>query len=98
MRYATPELVERIQKSPQEAASVLAPVNWFVNRWRRKLAKLRIDWRGVGVHLVSGSSGFMDIESGYLPAGDVELLLEDMIVLASGVEAVAAGKQFESPE
>ncbi len=72
--------------------------HWFVNRWHKKLAKLRIDWNGVGVHLVSGSPGFMDIEGGYLPAVDVEPLLEDMIVLASGVEAVASGKQFESPE
>ena len=98
IRYATPELAERIQKSPQEAAVVLAPIYWFVNRWEGKLWKLKIDWRDVGVHLISGSSGFMDTGSGYLPPEDLEPLLEDMIVLAAGIEAVAAGKQFEPPE
>ncbi len=98
MRYATPELVERIQKSPREAAVVLAPVYWFVNRWDKKLSKLRIDWSDAGVHLISGSSGFMDTGGGYIPAEDLEPLLEDMIVLAAGIEAVAAGKQFEPPE
>ncbi|RKZ01218.1 hypothetical protein DRQ21_11055, partial [Candidatus Fermentibacteria bacterium] len=86
------------QKSPREAAVVLAPVYLFVNRWDKKLSKLRIDWSDAGVHLIFGSSGFMDTGGGYIPAEDLEPLLEDMIVLAAGIEAVAKGKQFELPE
>ena len=40
----------------------------------------------------------MDTGGGYIPAEDLEPLLEDMIVLTAGVEALAAGKQFEPPE
>ncbi|RKZ07291.1 hypothetical protein DRQ25_11910 [Candidatus Fermentibacteria bacterium] len=96
-RYATPELAERIEKSPEEAAVVLAPVYWFLGRWQQKLGRLKIDWCDAAVHLIPGHVEVMDSGNRYLLPQDMEPLLEDMIVLASGLDAIASGREPELP-
>ncbi|MEN8208797.1 MAG: hypothetical protein ABFR50_06065, partial [Candidatus Fermentibacteria bacterium] len=96
-RYATPELAERIEKSPDEAAAVLAPVYWFLGRWEQKLGRLKIDWSNASVHLSPGHVEVMDSGNRYLLPEDMEPLLEDMIVLAAGIDAIASGRESEMP-
>ncbi|MCD4702148.1 MAG: hypothetical protein K8S24_09870 [Candidatus Aegiribacteria sp.] len=97
-RYATPELAEKIEKSVDEAMVVLAPVYWFLDRWQQKLGRLKIDWSNVAVHLIPGHVEMVDTGNKYLLAEDIEPLLEDMIVLAAGIDAIAAGKVPELPQ
>ena len=96
-RYATQELAERIEKSPDEAMIVLAPVYWFLERWQPKLGRLKIDWTEASVHLAPGHIEVMDSGNRYLLPQDMEPLLEDMILLAAGVDAIAAGREPELP-
>lgn len=96
-RYATPELAERIEKSFDEARVVLAPVYWFLDRWQPKLGRLKIGWSDASVHLSPGHIEVMDSGNRYLLPQDMEPLLEDMIVLAAGIDAIASGKEPELP-
>lgn len=96
-RYATPELAERIEKSPEEAAVVLAPVYWFLDRWQQKLGRLKIDWCDAAVHLIPGHVEVMDSGNRYLLPEDMEPLLEDMMLLAAGLDAIASGREPELP-
>ena len=96
-RYATPELAERIEKSPDEAMIVLAPVYWFLDRWQQKLGRLKIDWCDASVHLSPGHVEMMDSGNRYLLPEDIEPLLEDMILLAAGIDAIASGREPELP-
>ena len=96
-RYATTELAQRIEKSLDEAAIVLAPVYWFLDRWQQKLGRLKIDWCGASVHLSPGHVELMDSGNRYLLPEDMEPLLEDMIVLAAGIEAIVSGREPELP-
>jgi hypothetical protein len=97
IRYAKPELAERIEISMDEARAVLAPVYWFLNRWQRKLGILRIDWSSAAVHLAPGHVDVLDTGNRYLLPEDIEPLLEDMIVLANGIDAVASSREPELP-
>jgi hypothetical protein len=98
IRYATPELAERIESSTDGASAVLAPVNWFLDRWAAKLGRMKIDWSDVGVHLIPGHVEVMDSGNKYLMPEDMEPLLEDMIVLAKGIDAIASGREPELPD
>ncbi len=97
IRYATFEFAEKIEKSTEDAKIVLAPIYWFINRWEKKLGRLKIDWRSASVHLIPGHVEIMDAGGKYLLEEDLEPLLEDMIVLAAGIEAVVAGREPELP-
>jgi hypothetical protein len=98
IRYVTPALAERMDTSPEEAAKVLAPVNWFLDRWEDRLGRLKVDWSEVGVHLSPGHVEVMDSGNRYLLPGDVEPLLEDALILAKAIDAVACGREPELPE
>ncbi len=98
IRYSTPELAERIEKSADEAMVVLAPVYWFLNRWQKKLGRFKIDWSNAAVHLIPGHVEIMDSGNRYLLAEDLEPLLEDMVVLAAGIDAIASGREPELPD
>ena len=97
IRYATPELAERIEKSVDEAKVVLAPVYWFLDRWQQKLGRFKIDWCDAAVHLIPGHVEMLDSGNKYLLAEDIEPLLEDMVVLAAGIDAIASGREPELP-
>jgi len=97
IRYATPVLAERIERSVDETKAVLAPVYWFLDRWEGMLGRLKIDSSDVSVHLVPGHIEIMDSGGKYLPGEYIEPLLEDMMVLAAAIEAVATGKEPELP-
>ncbi len=98
IRYATAELAEKIEESIEDAKVVLAPVYWFMDRWQKKLGRLKIDWSNAAVHLTPGHVEIMDAGGKYLLAEDLEPLLEDMIVLAAASDAVASGREPEFPE
>ena len=97
IRYATPELAERIENSVDEARIVLAPVYWFLDRWQQKLGRFKIDWSDAAVHLAPGHGKMSGNSNKYLLAEDLEPLLEDMIVLATGIDAIASGIEPELP-
>ena len=97
IRYATPELAERIEKSADEARIVLAPVYWFLDKWQKKLGIFKIDWSDAAVHLIPGHVEVMESGNKYLLAEDLESLLEDMIILAAGIDAIASGRDPELP-
>ncbi len=97
IRYANSELADRIEKSVDEARIVLAPVYWFLDRWQKKLGRFKIGWRDAAVHLAPGHGKMTGSSNKYLLAEDLEPLLEDMIVLAAGIEAIASGREPELP-
>ncbi len=97
IRYANPELAERIEKSVDEARIVLAPVYWFLDRWQQKLGRFKIGWCDAAVHLAPGHGKMTGSSNKYLLAEDLEPLLEDMIVLAAGIEAIASGREPDLP-
>ena len=97
IRYATPELAERIEKSVDEAMLLLAPVYWFLDRWQKKLGRFKIDYSDAAVHLIPGHVELMESGNRYLLAEDLEPLLEDMIILAAGIEAISSGREPELP-
>lgn len=96
-RYVTPELAERIEKSLDEAMVVLAPIYWFLDRWQQKLGRFKIDWCDAAVHLIPGHVEVMDSGNRYLLPEDMEALLEDMIILTAGIDAIASGREPELP-
>lgn len=95
IRYARSDLAERIETSPEEARKALAPLYWFLERWGGKIGRMQLNW-SIGVHLAPGHVDFMDTGRYLLPE-DMEPLLEDMMVLAGGLEAVASGRDPELP-
>ncbi|MBN2585777.1 MAG: hypothetical protein JXA64_04465 [Candidatus Fermentibacteraceae bacterium] len=97
IRYAKPEFAARIENSNDEARSVLAPVYWFLSRWGDRLGRMKADWSTVGVHIAPGHMDVMDSGGRYLMPADLEPLLEDMMILASGLDAVASGREPELP-
>jgi hypothetical protein len=97
IRYAIPELAERIEKSVDEARLVLAPLYRFLDRWQKKLGRLKVDWSAVGVHLSPGHVDMMDSGNMYLLAEDLEPLLEDITVLAKEIDFIASGRDPELP-
>lgn len=56
-----------------------------------------MDSSDVSAHLVPGHGEIMGSGGKYLPGECIEPLLEDMIVLAAAIDAVAAGKEPEFP-
>ena len=97
IRYATAELAEKIEKSPEEARLVLAPVYWFLDRWRNKLGRFRIDYSDAAVHMTHSYSETWNNSNRYVLGEDLEPLLEDMMVLSAGIDAIAGGKDPELP-
>jgi hypothetical protein len=98
IRYATKLLAEEIEGSKEGAERVLAPLNWFLDRWSGKLGRMQVDWSEVGVHLTPGHIEVMDSGNRYLMPEDMEPLLEDMVVLAKAIDAIASGREPELPE
>ncbi|MCK5785083.1 MAG: hypothetical protein KAH54_00845 [Candidatus Sabulitectum sp.] len=98
IRYTTPELAEKIEQSVDHAKVVLAPIYWFLDRWEKKLGRLRIDWSDAAVHLIPGHMEIMDAGGKYLLAEDLEPLLEDMTTLAAAIDAVASGREPDLTE
>jgi hypothetical protein len=98
IRYATPELADRIEGSPEGARKVLAPIYWFLERWGGKLGRMKIDSSDVAVHLKPGHVEIMDSGGRYLMPGDIEPLLEDTVALARAIDAVVAGRDPELPD
>ncbi len=97
IRYARPDLADRIDTSVEEARETLAPVYWFLERWGTRLGRMKVDWSTAAVHIAPGHVDYMDTGSRYLPPEDLEPLLEDIIVLAAGMDAVASGREPELP-
>ncbi len=97
IRYANPEIAEKIEKSIDEAQLVLSPIYWFLDRWEKKLGRLKIDFSDVEVHLKPGHVEMMDSGNRYLLTEDLEPLLEDMIILSKGIDAIASGSKPELP-
>ncbi len=97
IRYATPELAERIGKSPEEARLVLAPIYWFLDRWQKKLGRFIIDYSDAAAHMSYSYINTWNDSNRYVLGDDLEPLLEDMMVLSSGVSAVATGNDPELP-
>lgn len=97
IRYARPELAERIERSREDAGVVLAPLFWFLDRWGSRLARMKVDWSSVAVHLAPGHADPMDAGGRYLLPEDLEPLLEDTMVLARALDAVASGREPELP-
>ncbi|MBN2586696.1 MAG: hypothetical protein JXA64_01270 [Candidatus Fermentibacteraceae bacterium] len=98
VRYAEPKMAERIERSPEGAGQSLAPVYRFLERWGGRLGRLIIDGSEAGVHLKPGHSEFMDSGTRFLLVDDIEPLLEDMTILAGGIDALASGRDTELPE
>ena len=97
IRYALSEFAERIEISTDEAVIVLAPIYWFLDRWESKLGRLKIDNSDVSVHLLPGHMEIIASGGKYLLAEYIEPLLEDMVVLAAAIDAIAAGKEPDLP-
>lgn len=97
IRYATPEFTAKIERSPELAETVLAPVYWFMGRWRKRIGRLEIDWSSAQVHITPGCFKSIGSDKNYLLPQDIEPLFEDMMTLAEGVDAVAKGKEPELP-
>ena len=97
IRYAKPEFVELIESSTEERDRILAPLRWFLERWGEKLGRMKIDWSTVGVHLAPGHLDIMDTGGRYILPEDLEPLLEDTVVLAAALDAVAFGREPELP-
>jgi hypothetical protein len=97
IRYARPDFAGRIEGSEEESERILAPISWFLRRWGAKLGRMSVDWSTVGVHLAPGHVDIMDTGGRYIEPEDLEPLLEDMLVLATGLDAVASGREPELP-
>ena len=91
-RYAKPGLASRIENSPDEARAILAPVFLFIERWGARLGMLKVDWSSVSVHITPGCYEVMGMGGRYVPAADLEPLLEDTMKLARGIEALSREK------
>ena len=98
IRYAVPELADRIESSKDEADEVLAPLYWYVRRWGGRLGRLKVDWSGVAVHITPGHRDLMDAGNRYVLPEDLEPLLEDTVTLASAIDAVTSGRKPALPE
>jgi LSD1 subclass zinc finger protein len=98
IRYAAPKIADRIERSPEDAAQVLAPVYWFLGRWGGRLGRLIIDGSETGAHLKPGHVEILDSGNRFLPVDDIEPLLDDLIILAGGIDAVASGRDPELPD
>ncbi len=92
IRYATPAIVQRIE---QGNLTDLAPLFWFIERWGSRLARMDVD-TDVELHLLPGGAE-RENHTKYLAAEDMEPLLNDTLVLAKALEAVALGKQPQLP-
>ena len=88
IRYARPDLAEKIESSPEEAERILAPVNRFREKWRGSLGRFKLDWSGVAVNLVSGQGGFLGSEGSCVPARDLEPLFKDVLKLAEELDEI----------
>ncbi|OPL18372.1 MAG: hypothetical protein AVO35_05875 [Candidatus Aegiribacteria sp. MLS_C] len=97
IRYARPELAERIGSSREDAGRVLAPIFRFLEKWGGRLGRMKVDWSSAEVHLSPGHADPMDAGVRYLLPEDLEPLLEDMMVLAGGLDAASAGRTPELP-
>jgi len=92
-RYAKPGLASRIDNSPDQARTLLAPVFLFLERWGSRLGMLQVDWSSVSVHITPGCYEIMDMGGRYVLADDLEPLFEDMMKLARGIEELSGRKQ-----
>lgn len=98
IRYARPDLADRIESSADAAREVLAPVYWFIGRWGGRLGRMKVDWSGVAVHIAPGHRDILDSGRRYVLPEDLEPLLEDTVNLASGMDAVASGREPRLPD
>ncbi len=93
IRYASVAMVDRMEAGED----VLAPLNWFLDRWAGRLGRMVVNYSRVGIHL----SPYHLERSGSLPrfllADELEPLLEDSLVLARALDAVARGRDPELP-
>ncbi len=94
IRYAQPDIHERIEAD----GSPLAPIQWFLERWGDKLARMEID-TAVQIHLAPGGT---PEEHGtiarWIDADELGPLFEDALVLAKAIDRVSMGKEPELPE
>ncbi len=97
IRYGDYKTARKINESPEAYEKLLAPVNWFLDRWEAKLALMKIDWSSVGVHLAPGHKEQMGAYR-YLEPDVIEPLLEDTVTLAKAIEAVHRGNEPELPD
>lgn len=95
IRYARADFARRMESSEEESRKILAPLRWFLQRWGGRIGRMSVDWSSVGVHLTPGHLDIMDTGGRYIKPEDLEPLLEDMMVLASALDAVAAGRDPE---
>ncbi len=98
IRYAKPEIVKGIKQSPESLDRLISPFIWFMNRWSERLAMLRVDWSSIAVHLSPGHEERTLISTKYLKPGDIEPLLEDMMVVAKAIELIVRGRDPVLPE
>jgi len=92
IRYAVPEVAERIESSSDDLAWIV----WFVRKWKHKIARMKFDWAGPGVHLHPGAhKGDSDMR--YLLPQDIEPVLLDLVEVAKATDARTRGQDFPSP-
>ena len=83
IRYAKPEIVERLRDPAR-----LAPFHRYIERWGSRVARLEVSG-DVEVHILPG--GAEAVETKYLLPEDMEPLLDDTLVLAKALDALASG-------
>jgi hypothetical protein len=94
IRYAKPGVIERLKQSDEP----LAPLVWFLDRWGDKLARMKIDWSDIEVHLAPGGVGDHSVVTYWLEPEQIEPLFHDTMLLARALEQVGQGKTPNMPQ
>ncbi len=97
IRYAKPEIINKMNKySPQSKSEVLEPLYRFLDQWKGKLARMKIDGSDLSLHLKPGHEETMLCLIRFLIPEDIEPLLEDTIKLARALDDIGRGRQPET--
>ncbi len=81
IRYIKPKHEKKLE-------ALKVPIDWFLDRWGDKLARMKIDG-SVDVHLAPGGMG----EDKWVYADELEPLYQDTLALAVDIDRVMRGKQ-----
>ena len=94
IRYASPKIARRLETSLDD----LAPIYWFIRRWGPHICRLKIDWSEIGVHLAPGGIKRSRHGTRWLEPHVYEPLLEDTMIVARAIDAIAHGKSPQLPD
>ncbi len=98
VRYVNFKLITLIEENSGKDSSPLAPVFWFLERWKNKLAKMEINWSSICIHLAPGHEDTFINPVRYLYPEDIEPLMLDTYILARAIEDVNKGQKPELPD